>query len=267
VSPDAIGALVDGCAVVTGGGSGIGRAIALALARAGAPVALVDVLADGAAATAAAITGAGGRASVVAADVSRWDDVDGAVAAAVRDLGPLGILVNAAGILDGYTPADELTLPVWERVIAINLTGSFFACKRALSEMLPRRRGRIVNIASVAGLVGSGGGPAYTASKHGVVGLTRQLAVVYAERGITVNAICPGAVQTALREHSTRILGADAPVMRGIGGDDAAVRAITPAARRGTVEEIAAAACYLASEAAAYVTGHTLVVDGGWTAR
>ena len=127
--------------------------------------------------------------------------------------------------------------------------------------------GRIVNIASVAGMVGSGGGPAYTASKHGVVGLTRQLAINYADKGVTINAIGPGAVQTGLRANTVRILGADAPVMRGVGGDDAAVRAITPAGRRGTLAEIAAAALFLASPDASYVTGHTLMVDGGWIAR
>lgn len=262
-----MGALVAGSAVVTGGGSGIGRAIAEALARAGAPVAAVDVLPEGAKETAAAIGAAGGRAIAVTADVSRWDDVDGAIATAVAELGPLGILVNAAGILDGYAPADEMTPAVWQRVLAINLTGTFFAARRALTELLPRRAGRIVNIASVAGVIGGGGGPAYVASKHGVVGLTRQLAITYADRGLTVNAIGPGVITTGLREHSTRILGADAPVMRGIGGDDAAMRAVTPAGRRGTVEEVAAAACFLASEAAAYITGHTLVIDGGWTVR
>jgi NAD(P)-dependent dehydrogenase (short-subunit alcohol dehydrogenase family) len=100
-----------------------------------------------------------------------------------------------------------------------------------------------------------------------VVGLTRQLAITYAEAGVTVNAIGPGAVQTGLRAHSTLILGNDAPPMRGVGGDEAAVRAITPAGRRGTVEEVAAAAAFLASADAAYITGHTLIIDGGWTAR
>jgi len=133
--------------------------------------------------------------------------------------------------------------------------------------MVAAQRGRIINIASVAGVVGSGGGPAYTASKHGVVGLTRQLAITHAAQGITINAIGPGAVQTGLRANTVRILGSDAPVMRGVGGDDAAVKAITPAERRGTIEEIAACAVFLASEAASYVTGHTLVVDGGWTVR
>jgi NAD(P)-dependent dehydrogenase (short-subunit alcohol dehydrogenase family) len=130
-----------------------------------------------------------------------------------------------------------------------------------------QKSGAIVNNASVGALTGNPGIGSYIASKHGVVGLTRQLAIAYAARGITVNAICPGAIQTALRDNSTRILGADAPVMRGVGGDEAAVRAITPAGRRGTLEEIAAAACYLAGSEADYVTGHTLVVDGGWTAR
>ena len=256
-----------GCAVVTGGGSGIGRAVAELLAEDGARVAVVDLLPDGGKETVSVIASGGGDAIFVQADVSRWADVNRAVTMAVNDLGPLSIMVNAAGILDGYTPADELTTAVWERVIAINLTGTFFGCKRALTEMLERGSGRVVNIASVAGLVGSGGGPAYTASKHGVVGLTRQLALDYAERGITVNAVCPGSVATGLRANSTRILGADAPPMRGVGADDAAVRAITPAGRRGTVNEVAGAVRYLVSEAAAYVTGHTLVVDGGWTAR
>jgi NAD(P)-dependent dehydrogenase (short-subunit alcohol dehydrogenase family) len=258
--------LVSGCAVVTGGGSGIGRAIGQALAAAGAPVALIDVTAD-AKEAAEAIRANGGRATTLVADVARWEDMDTAVAAAVRELGPLGVMVNAAGVLDGYAPVEEITPALWTKVITINLTGTFFGCKRALAEMLPAGRGRIINIASVAGLVGSGGGPAYTASKHGVVGLTRQLAITYADRGVTVNAICPGAIATNLRANSTRILGADAPTMRGIGGDPAKVAAITPAGRYGTLDEIAASAVYLASEAASYVTGHTLVVDGGWTAR
>jgi len=259
--------LVHGSAFVTGGGSGIGRAIAVALAAAGASVAVFDLLPEGGKDTVQTIEAKGGRAWFISGDAGRWADVDGAVAAAVARLGPLGVMVNAAGILDGYAPADELTPAVFERVVAINLTGTFLGAKRALAEMLPRRIGRIVNIASVAGLVGDGGGPAYVASKHGVVGLTRQLAVSYAARGITVNAICPGPIQTGLRANSTRILGEEAPEMRGIGGDEAAIRAVTPAGRRGTVEEIAAAASYLASAEAAYVTGHTLVIDGGWTAR
>ena len=259
--------LVSGSAIVTGGGSGLGRAIAQALAREGAAVGVVDLLPDGGKEVADGIARAGGNASFFEADVSRWDDVDRAVAAAVRGLGPLGIMVNAAGVLDGYATADELSPEVWERVIAIDLTGTFFGAKRALTEMLRQGRGRIINIASVAGLVGDGGGAAYVSAKHGVVGLTRRMATTYADRGITVNAICPGPIATSLRPNSARIIGAGAPPMRGIGGDEAAIRAVVPAGRRGTVDDVAAAACYLASEAAAYVTGHTLVVDGGWTAR
>jgi NAD(P)-dependent dehydrogenase (short-subunit alcohol dehydrogenase family) len=260
-------ATVSGSAVVTGGGSGIGRAIAEALAAEGTPVAVVDVLLDGARDTAEQIRARGGRALLLEADVSRWPDVDRAVTHTVRELGPLGIMVNAAGVLDGYTPADQMSPALWERVIAIDLTGTFWGCKRALAELVPAGRGRIINIASTAGIVGSGGGPAYTSAKHGVVGLTRQLAITYAKQGITINAICPGAIQTGLRANSARILGADAPsVMGGVGASDEAVRAVTPAGRRGTLAEVAAAAVYLASESASYVTGQTLVVDGGWTA-
>jgi NAD(P)-dependent dehydrogenase (short-subunit alcohol dehydrogenase family) len=259
--------LVPGAALVTGGGSGIGQAIARTLGRAGAPVAVIDLRPESGEESVALIAEQGGRATFLRGDVSRWEDVDRLFAAAVDELGPLGILVNAAGILDGYTPADEMTPFLWERVIGINLTGTFYSCKRALAELGSNGGGRIVNIASTAGLVGDGGGPAYVASKHGVVGLTRQLAVAYAGRGITVNAICPGVVATDLRTHSTEILGPEAPTMGGIGTDDAKMRAITPIGRRGTVEEVAAAARFLATEAAAFITGHTLVVDGGWTAR
>jgi len=154
-------------------------------------------------------------------------------------------------------------------VIGINLTGVFLGCKRALREMLPRGRGRIINMASVAGLNGTGGGAAYVASKHGVVGLTRQMAVTYSSRGLTINAVCPGPILTGLRAHSQQILGPGVPDMsgRGIAVDDAAVQKITPAGRRGTVEEIASAVCYLASDEAGYITGHSMVVDGGWRAK
>jgi NAD(P)-dependent dehydrogenase (short-subunit alcohol dehydrogenase family) len=124
-------------------------------------------------------------------------------------------------------------------------------------------------MASVAGLNGTGGGAAYIAAKHGVVGLTRQMAVVYSARGVTVNAVCPGPILTDLRRHSQQILGEGVPDMsnRGIAVDDEAVRAAIPAGRRGMPEDIAAAVCYLASDEASYVTGHTLVVDGGWRAK
>jgi NAD(P)-dependent dehydrogenase (short-subunit alcohol dehydrogenase family) len=263
------GKLLAGCAIVTGGGSGLGRAIAMGLAEGGAPIAVVDLLADGGLQTVEQVKKAGGRATFIPCDVSRWDDVDRAAGDAVRQLGPLATIVNAAGILDGYANADEMSPALWERTIAINLTGTFFGCKRALAEMMPRGTGRIVNIASVAGLIGGGGGSAYVASKHGVVGLTRQLATtVGAKHGITVNAICPGPIETSLRANSKSILGADAPaVMGGVGANMDLIRVLVPMGRRGTVEEVAAVARFLASEDASYVTGHTLVVDGGWTAQ
>ncbi|HUG38183.1 MAG TPA: SDR family NAD(P)-dependent oxidoreductase [Candidatus Limnocylindrales bacterium] len=255
--------------IVTGAGSGIGRGIAVEMAARGARVAALDL--DGATAeeTAALIVKAGGKVMAVQGDTSRADDVDRAVTTAVKELGPLDVMVNNAGILDGYFDVDEMDERLWRRVIDIDLTGVFLGCRRALAEMLPRRRGRIVNMASVAGLNGTGGGAAYVAAKHGVVGLTRQMAVTYGARGITVNAVCPGPILTGLRQHSQAILGPDVPDMsgRGVAVNDEQVRAIVPAGRRGTVADIAGAVCYLASADADYVNGHTLVVDGGWRAR
>jgi len=261
--------LKDRMAVVTGAGSGIGRAVALALARGGAPVAAVDL--DGASAeeTVALIAKAGGRAKAFQGDTSQAADVNRAVDGAVAALGPLQIMVNNAGILDGYFNVDDMDEALWRRVIDIDLTGVFLGCKRALKDMLPRGLGRIVNMASVAGLNGTGGGAAYIAAQHGVVGLTRQMAVVYSARGITINAVCPGPILTNLRQHSQEILGPGAPDMtgRGIAVNDEQVRAVVPAGRRGTVEDIASAVCYLASDEAGYITGHSMVVDGGWRAK
>ncbi len=262
-------AIRGGTAVVTGAGSGIGRATAQLLASRGVAVAAVDLEDAAARETAELISKAGGRAVAFRADVSRAAELDRAVDGAVAALGPLEIMVNNAGILDGYFNVDETEEAVWRRVIDIDLTGVFLGCKRALREMLPRRRGRIVNMASVAGLNGTGGGAAYVAAKHGVVGLTRQMAVTYSARGVTVNAVCPGPILTGLRQHSQQILGPGVPDMsgRGIAVSDEQVRAVVPAGRRGAVEDIAAAVCFLASEEAAYITGHTLVVDGGWRAK
>jgi NAD(P)-dependent dehydrogenase (short-subunit alcohol dehydrogenase family) len=260
--------LKDRMAVVTGAGSGLGRAIAQMLASRGAAVAAVDLDEATARDTAQLITKAGGRAASVRADVSRASDIDQAVGAAVRELGPLEIMVNNAGILDGYLNVDEMDDQVWRRVIDIDLTGVYLGCKRALREMLPRGRGRIINMASAAGLNGTGGGAAYIAAKHGVVGLTRQMAVVYSARGITVNCVCPGPILTNLRAHSQAILGPAAGDMssRGIAVSDEQVRGLIPAQRRGTAEDIASAVCFLASDEAGYITGHSLSVDGGWRA-
>ncbi len=259
----------DRMAVVTGAGSGIGRAVALALAARGAAVAAVDLDVATAQETAGLIASAGGRAEPFQCDTSKGIEIDRAVTVAVRALGPLEVMVNNAGILDGYFNVDEMDETLWRRVIDIDLTGVFLGSKRALAEMLPRGRGRIVNMASVAGLNGTGGGAAYVAAKHGVVGLTRQMAVVYSSRGVTINAVCPGPILTNLRRHSQEILGPDVPDMsgRGIAVSEEQVRAVVPAGRRGTVEDIASAVCYLASDDAGYITGHAMLVDGGWRAK
>lgn len=255
-----------GTAIVTGAGSGIGRAAAIMLAQRGYSVGAVDID-EAAAKETAALAGHGARG--YRADTSVAAQLDAAVTAAVADLGSLEVMFNNAGILDGYFNVDDIDEAVWRRVIDIDLTGVFLGCKRALREMLPRGRGRIVNMASVAGLGGTGGGAAYIAAKHGVVGLTRQMAVAYGARGITVNCVCPGAIPTSLRAHSQSILGPGVPDMsgRGVVVNPDQVRALVPAGVRGTVEDIASAVCFLASGEAAYVNGHTLVVDGGWRAK
>ena len=259
----------DRLALVTGAGSGLGRAIAEALAARGAVVGAIDIDESAARATAQLIAKRGERASAYRADMSKSAEVDAAVSAAVGEHGALEIMVNNAGVLDGYISVDEMDESLWRRVIDIDLTGTFLGCKRALAEMLPRGRGRIVNMASVAGLNGTGGGAAYIAAKHGVVGLTRQMAVAYAARGITVNCVCPGAIPTGLRQTSQQILGPGVPDMSGCGVavNDDQVRSLIPAGRRGAVEDIASAVCYLASDEAGYITGHSLVVDGGWRAK
>ncbi len=261
--------ILSGTAVVTGAGSGIGRATAVMLGARGAAVAAVDLDEAAARETAELVTKNGARAVAFRADVARAAELDRAVEGAVAALGPLEMMVNNAGILDGYFNVDETDEAVWRRVIDIDLTGVFLGCKRALREMLPRGRGRIVNMASVAGLNGTGGGAAYVAAKHGVVGLTRQMAVVYSARGITINAVCPGPILTGLRQHSQTILGPGVPDIsgRGFAVNDDQIRAVVPAGRRGTVEDIASAVCFLVSDDAAYMSGHALVVDGGWRAK
>ena len=256
-------------AVVTGAGSGLGRGIAHLFGERGAKVAVIDLDEQAAQKTAQTIADSGGTARAYRADVSKSADFDAAISAAVADLGPLEIMVNNAGILDGYFDVDEMDEALWRRVIDVDLSSVFIGCKRALLEMLPRNRGRIINMASVAGLNGTGGGAAYIAAKHGVVGLTKQMAVTYAARGITVNAVCPGAIPTDLRAHSQKILGEGVPDMsgRGVNASEDQIRALIPIGRRGQVEDIASAVCYLASDEAGYMTGDTMVVDGGWRAK
>ena len=257
---------MSGLAVVTGAGSGLGQAIAKKLAADGFAVAAIDLDEAAAQATAKQI---GSKAAGFKADVSRSAELDQAVTAAIAALGPLEVMVNNAGILDGYFDVDEMDEALWRRVIDIDLTSVFLGSKRALKEMLPRKRGRIVNMSSVAGLNGTGGGAAYIAAKHGVIGLTRQMAVQYGARGIRANCVCPGAIPTGLRAHSQAILGPGVPDMsgRGVAVNDDMVRALVPVGVRGTPEDIADAVSFLASDAAHYINGHALVVDGGWRAK
>jgi NAD(P)-dependent dehydrogenase (short-subunit alcohol dehydrogenase family) len=263
-----LGRLDEKVAIVTGAGSGIGRAIALRFAREAARVVVGDYRPESGTETLDLIRRSGGTGLFVQGDVSRWSDMDRLVAEAAEAFGRLDIMVNNAGVLDGYCTCLETSEELWARVLAINLTGVFFGLRRALAEMLPRRQGRIINIASVAGLQAGGGGTAYTTSKFGVVGLTKQVAYEVAAQGITVNAICPGPITTNLRANSPLLLGPNAPDMaKGLGVDEAALRALVPIGRRGTPDELTGAALFLASDEAAYITGHTLVVDGGWNAR
>ena len=240
-------------ALVTGAGSGIGRAIALAMATEGAAVSIVDRDPAGAAETVARITDAGGLAVGYEGDVSSPADVAAVMRRRAVDFPGLDILVNNAGMgrLGTVTELDEET---WDTVMAVNVR-SVFLCSRAAIPLMPPSGGRIINIASVAGLVASAGRAAYCASKGAVVMLTRAMALDCAPLHITVNAICPGVVETAMTSASL----AD-PAIRQEKLDR------TPLGWLARPEDIAPAAVYLASAEAAFVTGSCLVVDGGWSA-
>jgi len=246
-------ALEGKAALVTGGGSGLGRASAIALARAGATVTVADVDEQGGKETVTLVLEeAGGDADFVRADVTQADEVEAMVDKTVARWGRLDCALNNAGTTGVSAPTADYKLEDWNRALALNLTGVFLCLKYEIPAML-ERGGAIVNMASGAGLVGFAGLPAYVASKHGVVGLTRAAALEYASQGLRVNAICPGSTRT--------------PMLEGfMGGDEQVERMMTravPLGRLGRPEEIADAVVWLCSDAASFVVGHALAVDGG----
>jgi NAD(P)-dependent dehydrogenase (short-subunit alcohol dehydrogenase family) len=244
--------------VVTGSGSGIGRAAALRFGGEGARVVVADLNVDGAKAVVEEIEAAGGTALAVTGDLSDPAVVGQVVAAAVDAFGGLDVLVNNAGIMDGMSAAADVTDAEWERVIRINLTAPFQLTRAALPHMLAKGKGAIVNTASEAALRGSAAGTAYTVSKHGILGLTRSIAIMYRESGIRANAIAPGGTITNI---STTM-----NVDRESHGPGALAPYLPNAGRTSEADEQAAAIVFLASDAASNINGVVLPVDNGWSA-
>jgi len=241
-------------ALVTGAASGIGRASARALAAAGAAVVVSDIDTAGGEETAAAIRDLGGEASFERADVSRADDVQRLVDATVARYGRLDCAHNNAGLDTAIASIADAEEAEWDRAIRVNLTSVWLCLRAEIRQMLAQGGGAIVNTASVGGLTAVPGNAGYAAAKHGVIGLTRTAAIEYATYGIRVNALCPGMTRTAMVERLT----ATAPAMMG---------AVTlPIGRLAEPEEMAGAVVFLCSDAASYLTGQAIPVDGGVTA-
>lgn len=240
-------------ALVTGGGSGMGRAAALAFAREGARVVVADIHGSDAEMTARMITAANGEARAMEVDVSHLAQVEAMVQGTITAWGRLDCAFNNAGINIEHGPLAECSEEEWDRVLAVNLKGVWLCMKAEIPQMITGDGGRIVNNASIVGLAGSRNTPAYVASKHGIVGLTRAAALEYGQAGIRVNAVCPGAIKTQMYLQRE--------------GDDpennARIAAANPLNRLGGAEDVASAVLWLCSDASAFVTGHCLVVDGG----
>jgi 3-oxoacyl-[acyl-carrier protein] reductase len=236
-------------ALVTGASQGIGRACALELARAGASVALAARNLDNLAAVATEITAAGGTAHAFALDVASEESIKECAKAVIAHFGGVGILVNNAGITRDIL-ALRMKRKDWDDVLTTNLTGAFLMSQAVMSQMVKSRWGRIINITSVVGEAGQAGQANYAASKAGLIGLTKSLARELASRTITVNAVAPGFIETAM----TEVLTADQKAMNA---------QFIPLGRVGTDVEVAHAVAFLASEEAGYITGHTLDVNGG----
>jgi NAD(P)-dependent dehydrogenase (short-subunit alcohol dehydrogenase family) len=251
------GLLQGKASLVTGGASGIGRAAALAFAREGARVLVADMVEDGGKETVKLIKDAGGEAMFTKCDVSRGSDVEALIATAVKTWGRLDCAFNNAGIGGKIARVADETEENFDRIIAVNLRGVWLCMKYEILQMMKQGGGAIVNTASAAGLVGSHGMPAYTASKHGVVGLTKTGALEYARANIRINCVCPGVIDTAMVQSfvSTN------PRIR------ERLVAVEPVSRMGKPAEIAEAVAWLLSDAASFVTGCAMPVDGGMTAQ
>jgi len=243
--------------LVTGAASGIGRASALAFAREGARVVVADVALEGGKETVRLIEDAGGEAAFIQADVSRADEVEKLIRTSVETYGSIDHAHNNAGIegSQGYTA--QCSEENWDRTLTVNLKSVWLCMKYEILQMLQQGRGSIVNTSSVAGLVGMAGFPAYAASKHAIVGLTKSAAMEYAKRGIRINAVCPGPILTSMTQRFFKTYP----------HAETSLAASDPMGRMGTADEVAAAIMWLSSDAAGFVTGSALVVDGGWAAQ
>ncbi len=245
-------------ALVTGGGSGIGRATALAFARREARVVIAEIDDQGARETAALVAAAGGECSLVHADVADSTQVQAMVSHALATYGRLDFAVNNAGIGGPLLDTADYAEDAWHRLIGINLTGVFLCLKYEIPALLQGGGGAIVNMASIMGHVGMRGGAAYAASKHGVVGLTKVAALEYGSRGIRVSAVCPGYIETPLLAQGGVVEGTEV---------FAALSGLHALGRLGRPEEVAAAAVWLCSDEASFVSGVPMLVDGGYAAQ
>lgn len=244
-------------AVVTGGGSGIGVAVARAFAREGAKVVVADINTPGGERTADMIKEEGGDAIFVQTDVSSGLNVEAMVDKAVEVYGRLDCACNNAGTLGRRVRTHEMTEEEWVRIVGVNLKGVWLCMKYELVQMLKQGKGAIVNMASFAGVVAANASSAYGASKHGVVGLTKTAAVEYAQSGIRINSVCPGTTRTPMVE----------PRFEADPEEERRTASRHPMGRIGRPEEIAEAVVWLCSDAASFVTGHALSVDGGYASQ
>jgi NAD(P)-dependent dehydrogenase (short-subunit alcohol dehydrogenase family) len=247
-------------ALVTGASAGIGRATALAFAEQGAKVVVADIAVEGGEETVRQINGVGGEAIFVKADMLQTSEIEALVRTTVETYGRLDYAHNNAGIEGALTTTVDYPEDIWNRVLAINLTSVWLCMKYEIPEMLKQGGGAIVNTASILGLVGYVTTPAYTASKHGVVGLTKVAAMEYATQGIRVNAVCPGWIETPMVMERGVTAGTNREVYQQLAD-------MHPVKRLGKPEEIAQAVIWLCSDAASFVTGHAMAVDGGYTVQ